>query len=139
MSADRGDRDDTNLPIEDELALTGAAADSAESDDRLKALPRLLRYVVLGNREKSFAEERLVAEIVELAPDIPLASAWIGDGEARLGLALASELDHRAVTTDRPDLRRPRRLPPPDVPDAAEAKRKSGRIPPCGQIAASGQ
>ena len=105
MSADRGDQDDTNLPFEDELASTGAAADSAEPDDRLKALPRLLRYVVLGNREKSFAEERLIAEIVELAPDIPLASAWIGDGEARLGLALASELDHRAVATDRPDLR----------------------------------
>ena len=87
MSADRGDQDDTNLPFEDELASTGAAADSAEPDDRLKALPRLLRYVVMSNREKSFAEERLIAEIVDLAPDIPLASAWIGDGEARLGLA----------------------------------------------------
>ena len=72
---------------------------------KLKTLPRLLRYVILSDRETSFAAERLIAEITELAPGIPLISVWAEDRDAGSGLALAIELDHRAVADDRPDLR----------------------------------
>jgi hypothetical protein len=42
MSKDTED-DQHVLPAEQDLASTGAAADSAEPDEQLKALPRLLR------------------------------------------------------------------------------------------------
>src|ERR1700722_8626974 len=48
--------------------------------------------------------ERLVAEITALAPGRPLTLAW-AKGTPPLGIALAAELDHLAVTKDLPDLR----------------------------------
>jgi ATP-dependent Lon protease len=103
MSADPEDA------VSDETApndvSTGAAADSAEADEQLKMLPRILRYVVLVNREDSLARERLLAEIAELAADVPLAVRWAEENTIEIGLALAAELDHRAVSQDKPDLR----------------------------------
>jgi ATP-dependent Lon protease len=98
-------KDDENvLPAEQDLASTGAAADSAEPDDDLKALPRLLRYAILSNRDESFALERLIAEITALAPGEPLTLVW-AKGVPSDGAALAIQLDHLAVTKDQPDLR----------------------------------
>jgi len=92
------------VPAEQDLASTGAAADSAGSDEKLQALPRLLRYAILSNRDESFAVERLVAEITALAPGRPLTLAW-AKGTPPLGIALAADLDHLAVTIDAPELR----------------------------------
>jgi hypothetical protein len=104
MSNDAKDDGPVILPAEHDLALTGASADSAEPDEKLKALPRLLRYAILSNKEEAFAIERLVAEITTLAPGRPLTLAW-AKGPPSLGAALATELDHLAVSRDQPDLR----------------------------------
>jgi hypothetical protein len=104
MSDDTKDDTSLVLPAEQELASTGAAADSAEPDDKLKALPRLLRYAILSTKAEAFAIERLVAEITTLAPGRPLTLAW-AKGPPSLGTALAIELDHLAVLSDQPDLR----------------------------------
>lgn len=94
------------LPLEeDESALTGAAADSSEFDETLKKLPRLLRYGMLCQRPGSLAHERLIGELSELTPRIPLVQAFDQQNDIATGLALATELDHRAVTDDQPDLR----------------------------------
>lgn len=105
MSTDDETQDDFDLPLEDDIASTGAAAESAEYDEELKGLPRLLRYAILSNRDNAFARERLVAEIAELAPGRPLAVAWMLDGDESNSVALAIELDHLAVAGDKPDLR----------------------------------
>ena len=48
MSAATDDADDLDLPVVGRDAVsTGAAADSADWDERLKGLPRLLRYAAL--------------------------------------------------------------------------------------------
>jgi ATP-dependent Lon protease len=104
MSEEAKDDEHVVLPAEQDLASTGAAADSAEADEKLKRLPRLLRYAMLANRDGSFAVERVVAEITTLAPGRPLTLAW-AKGIPPLGIALATELDHLAVTLDQPDLR----------------------------------
>lgn len=104
MSNDTKDDAPVALLAEQDLASTGAAADSAEPDEKLKALPRLLRYAILSTKEEAFAIERLVAEIRTLAPGRPLTLAW-AKGPPSLGMALAVELDHLAVSRDQPDLR----------------------------------
>ncbi|MGO9358161.1 MAG: AAA family ATPase [Xanthobacteraceae bacterium] len=105
MSTDGNDHDDFDLPLETDIASTGAAAESAEYDEKLKGLPRLLRYAILSNKDGAFARERLVAEIAELVPGRPLTVAWIRDPAASDVVALAIELDHLAVMQDKPDLR----------------------------------
>jgi ATP-dependent Lon protease len=106
MSADGDDCDDFDLlAIEYEAASTGAAADSSNPEDDLKNLPRLLRYAMLVNRRKRHTEERLVAEISELCPGLPQNLAWAAAPGAATGLALAAELDCRAVTEDKAVLR----------------------------------
>jgi ATP-dependent Lon protease len=92
------------LPAEQDLASTGAAADSAEPDEKLKALPRLLRYAILSTKDEAYAHERLIAEITTLVPGVPLTLAW-AQGAPSDGTALAIQLDHLAVTRDQPDLR----------------------------------
>jgi hypothetical protein len=104
MSDDTKDDAPVVLPAEQDLASTGAAADSAEPDEKLKALPRLLRYAILSTKDEAFAIERLVAEITTLAPGRPLTLAW-GESSLSFGTALAVELDHLAVSRDQPDLR----------------------------------
>ena len=105
MTADIDDVDDLEMPAEDDVASSGAAAESAEWDEKLQQLPRILRYAVLGKRRKSYLRERLVAEIAELAPGLTQTVHWAYNDDPGQGLALAAELDQLAVTRDRPDLR----------------------------------
>ena len=104
MSAD--DADDFDLPaVERDAVVTGAAADSADWDERHKGLPRLLRYAMLVNDNANHVEQRLIAEINELCPNLALNAAWPSALDVDTGLALAAELDRRAVTEDDPKLR----------------------------------
>jgi hypothetical protein len=108
MSADRtsDDADDANLPaVERDAVSTGAAADSADSDERLNGLPRLLRFAMLISGNARHINERLIAEINELCPNLPLHAAWATAPDVDTGLALAAELDRRAVTQNEPNLR----------------------------------
>jgi len=108
MSSDAPDDepDDFDLPeVDDDVISTGAAADSSGWDERLKGLPRILRYAMLVGDNADHVRQRLVAEIDELCPDLPLNAAWAPAFDTATGLALAAELDHRAVTQDEPNLR----------------------------------
>ena len=102
MSADGND---INGSVENEVISTGAAADSVNLDDKLKELPRLLRYAVLADRDDELIRQRLVADIAELAPGLASTIAWAANPGPDLGAALAAELDHLAVIKDKPDLR----------------------------------
>jgi ATP-dependent Lon protease len=98
--------DDFDLPVIDsDTVATGAAADSSDCDERLKGLPRLLRYALMVGDDVDHIEKRLVAEIDELCPDLPLNAAWAAALDVTTGLVLAAELDHRAVAQDEPNLR----------------------------------
>ncbi len=101
MTADTNDIDE--LPAEDDLASIGAAAESAEFDERLKVLPRILRYAVLASRRDLHIRERLVAEVVELAPGLAQTVAWAESADSDLGVALAAEFDRLAATQNKPD------------------------------------
>jgi ATP-dependent Lon protease len=105
MSNDPDESDDFNLPLEEDVVSTGAAADSAEINEKLNALPRLLRYAILSGKDSSFAHARLVAEIAELVPGLPTMVAWANAPSSHFGTALAIELDGLAVAKDQPDLR----------------------------------
>src|ERR1700694_293039 len=108
MSADRtsDDPDDRDLPaVERDAVSTGAAADSADWDERLKGLPRLLRFAMLISGKARHINQRLIAEINELCPNLPLNAAWATAPDLGTGLALAAELDHRAVSQNEPHLR----------------------------------
>ncbi|MGO3933696.1 AAA family ATPase [Rhodopseudomonas pseudopalustris] len=106
MSSDPEDTLIANLPVtEDDVASTGAAADSAETDERLMSLPRLLRYCVLHRQHGAFCRERLIAEIAEACPGLPANLAWANNKTVSAASALAAELDRLAVSDDRPDLR----------------------------------
>jgi ATP-dependent Lon protease len=100
------DDDDFDLRAEhDDMVSTGAAADSADWDARLKGLPRLLRYAAMIVAQTEHLEQRLIAEINELCPRLPLNGAWASALDTTVGLALADQLDHRAVASNEPDLR----------------------------------
>ncbi|MEH2567137.1 ATPase [Bradyrhizobium sp. AZCC 2289] len=104
MSADNSD--DFDLPaVQRDAVVTGAAADSADWDERLEGLPRLLRYAMLVNDNARHVEQRLTAEIDELCPNLPLNAAWAAAPTVEAGLAVAAELDCRAVTENDPKLR----------------------------------
>jgi ATP-dependent Lon protease len=108
MSADRtsDDADDTDpLAVERDAVSTGAAADSADWDERLKGLPRLLRFAILISHKARHIQQRLIAEINELCPNLPLNAAWAVASDVGTGLALAAELDRRAVSQNEPNLR----------------------------------
>jgi ATP-dependent Lon protease len=100
------DTDDFDLPAAAEDAVsTGAAADSSDWDERLKGLPRLLRYAMLVTGSAEHVEQRLIAEIEELCPLLPHNAGWAAALGLDAGLVLAAELDHRAVTQNEPNLR----------------------------------
>src|SRR5882757_4279293 len=100
------DADDFDLPaVERDDIATGAAAGSADWDERHEGLPRLLRYAMLVNDSANHVEQRLMAEIDQLCPNLSLNAAWAAAFNAGAGLALAAELDRRAVTEDDPKLR----------------------------------
>lgn len=105
MSAADG-ADDFDLPaVERDDIATGAAANSADGDERPAGLPRILRYAMLVNDNANHVEQRLMAEIDQLCPNLPLNAAWAMALNVDAGLALAAELDRRAVTDDEPKLR----------------------------------
>jgi ATP-dependent Lon protease len=104
MSSDSGKTDIEDLP-EDEVASSGAAADSAETDKKLAGLPRLLRYALLATNNGFLIEARLTAEIETLCPGLHLNAAWARERLPDAAAALSEELDHRAVTDDKPELR----------------------------------
>lgn len=87
-----------------EAIAIGAAADSAE-DPRLLGLPRILRYAMLAGEGADDIEKRLASEIAELCPQLPENIAWTSAFDPKVGLQLATILDHRAVTQDAPTLR----------------------------------
>jgi hypothetical protein len=108
MSTDHtiDDSEDVDLPaVERDAVSTGAAADSADWDERLKGLPRLLRFAMLICHKARHIKQRLIAEINELCPNLPLNAAWAAAPDVGTGLALAAELDRRAVTQNEPNLR----------------------------------
>lgn len=94
------------LLSEAEAASTGAAADAAESDERLAALPRILRIMMLHrHREPDYLRERLIGEIAELCPGLADTAAWAKKRNRAAGLKLARQLDRLAAANDRSDLR----------------------------------
>jgi hypothetical protein len=100
------DADDIDLPAAaDDAVSTGAAADSSDWDERLKNLPRLLRYAMLVTDSADHVEQRLIAEIDELCPQLLHNAAWAAALGVDAGLVLAAELDHRAVAQNEPNLR----------------------------------
>ena len=64
-----------------------------------------MRYAMLLGGNAGHIEQRLIAEIDELCPNLPLNAAWAAAPDAGTGLALAAELDRRAVTQNEPNLR----------------------------------
>ena len=108
MSADRtsDDTDDADLPaIERDAVSTGAAADLADCNERLKGLRRLLRFAMLISGNAPHIKQRLIAEINELCPNLPVNAAWAAATDVGTGLAVAAELDRRAVTQNELNLR----------------------------------
>lgn len=116
MSADTTDDKINNLDlpvIDGDAVATGAAADSSEADERFRNLPRLLRYAMLVSNASHHVDRRLAAEIDQLCPNLGLNAGWLINREGDfnrglgtdLGLLLAAELDQRAVSEDRPELR----------------------------------
>jgi ATP-dependent Lon protease len=96
MSATDDDELDPPAAADDAVS-TGAAADSADWDNRLKGLPRLLRYAMLVTGNADVVEQRLIAEIEELCPKLAESAAWAATRRLDTGLALAAELDRHAV------------------------------------------
>ena len=102
VNSGEGDLDD---PAFKEVASSGAAADSAGAEKKIAGLPRLLRYALLRINDGVLIEQRLTAEIEALCPGLALNTAWAKDWRPELAFALAAELDHRAVASDKPELR----------------------------------
>ena len=100
------DSEDVDPPaLEADAVSTGAAANSADPYGHLKGLPRLLRFAMMISHNARPIKHRLIAEISELCPNLPLNAAWAEASDVGSGLALAKELDRRAVTQNEPDLR----------------------------------
>lgn len=133
MSSTSDNGDDFDLPAPEDAVSTGAAADSADSDERLKGLPRLLRYAKLIVDEADHIEERLIAEIDELCPQLPFNLAWATSRSLEAALALADELDLLAAAKSEPMLRgiadsiRLASLPTPSTDEYFELHRRVGK------------
>lgn len=95
-----------DLPIVDEdIILTGASADVADLEEKLKQLPRVLRVGLLIDQGRSNVHERLVADIEALRPGLPLTAALATVEDHATALELAKDLDRCAVADDLPGLR----------------------------------
>lgn len=106
MTSSSDQNDDFGLPTEeDAAALIGAAADSGNLDDRLKDLPRILRYAIMSSKDEDHVPERLIAEIDELTPGLAETKAFAACRETDTGLQLAAALDFKAAAADKPELR----------------------------------
>lgn len=133
MSTTSDNGDDFDLPAAEDVVSTGAAADSADSDERLKGLPRLLRYAKLIIDEADHIEERLIAEVDELCPRLPFNLAWGTGRSLEAALTLADELDRLAAAQNEPVLRgladsiRLVSLPTPCTDEYFELHRRVGK------------
>ncbi|ACE99690.1 ATPase associated with various cellular activities AAA_5 [Rhodopseudomonas palustris TIE-1] len=106
MTAEFDDDTLATLPIsEQEAASTGAAADAAEADEMMKALPRILRIAMLRGRADSYVRERLIGEIAELCPNLPETTIWANANTTDAAINLAAELDRAAAANDCSELR----------------------------------
>jgi ATP-dependent Lon protease len=133
MSTTSDNGDDFDLPAPEDAVSTGAAADSADWDERLKGLPRLLRYAKLIIDEADHIKERLIAEVDELCPQLPHNLAWATSRSLEAALALADELDHLAAVQNEPVFRgladsiRLVTLPTPCTDEYFELHRRVGK------------
>jgi len=95
---------DDNPNVSGLAALVLAAAqETAEAEDAHAQLPRLLRYALADEDRHPFLRERLVREILEVAPDLQnLAEAWLNE-PSKFTVALAAALETRSVHADSPD------------------------------------
>jgi ATP-dependent Lon protease len=95
-----------DLPVVDEdIILTGAAADATDLLEEFMDLPRILRVALLINQRCRDIHDRLVADIETLRPGLPLTATFATVDDPAIALALAKELDRCAVTDDAPELR----------------------------------
>ena len=95
-----------DLPVVDEdVIVTGAAADATDLEERLKDLPRILRVALLIDQGSRDIHDRLVADIETLHPGLLLTAAFATADDPATALALAKELDRCAVADDEPELR----------------------------------
>lgn len=98
--------DDFDLTtIDEDILLTGAAADAADLEEKLKGLPRIVRVALLINRGSRDIHDRLIADIEMLRPGLPLTAAFATSDDPARAMALAQDLDHCAVADDIPELR----------------------------------
>ena len=133
MSTTSDNGDDFDLPAPEDAVSTGAAADSADWDERLKGLPRLLRYAKLIVDGADHIEERLIAEVDELCPQLPHNLVWASGRSLEAALTLAVELDRLAAAQNEPVLRsiadsiRLVSLPTPSTDEYFELHRRVGK------------
>lgn len=86
-----------------DAVATGAAADSDDdADDRLKHLPRLLRYAMLASDNADCIEQRLTAEIAELCPESAPCHGLGGNNVIRPLSTLRARSHSLCVRADRP-------------------------------------
>ena len=97
--------DDSNTPSRFRNLAAAAGAESADADEPEATFPRLLRYALASSHSTNQLRDRLLGDIVALAPDMEdLATRWT-DKPAKTAAALAKALDAGAVEGDRPALR----------------------------------
>lgn len=85
--------------------LEGAASQTAQEDPDMDGLPRILRYAVMASSDQRSARGRLVAEILELAPELhDDARSWMLTIALEQTIALSARLDRLSVEQDKPAL-----------------------------------
>ena len=108
MSADEAseDADDFDLPaVERDNTATGAAADCLRLRRALEGTTASSAIRVDGWRQRPSHRSAPGGRDRRALPDLSLNAAWAEAPDVAAGLALAAELDHRAVTEDDPKLR----------------------------------
>jgi len=99
-----GAGEEISITVDGERILLGTAADSGDLKDERLSLHRLFRYGLLCEEPSSLAQERLAAEINQVAPEVVL-EPWLTAKDYATGALLAEELDRLATQEDRAILR----------------------------------
>lgn len=99
-----GTPEEIRITVDGERILLGTAADSGDVKDERLSLHRLFRYGLLCDEHSSLAEERLAAEINEVAPKVAL-QPWLIAKDYTTGALLSEDLDRLATREDRAILR----------------------------------